>query len=254
MHVGDVTHLSKETIHLASGETLAVDGLVCATGWKQRPPIRFLPDGIDVELGISQKDPDCLRSVVQHADEEILGRFPRIKDQPIVTKHQDLVAEKAPLRLFRFMAPPTLALERNIAFSGLLFVVPTASCAQIQALWIATYLEGDLAISAQPPPYASRTNSTGNQQAENILWESVLHSQYCKWRYPRGAGANCPDFVFDAVPYFDLLLKELGLQSRRKPTMLTEWLDGYVPRDYALLLEEWKAARKAQQDRALKQD
>lgn len=73
---------------------------------------------------------------------------------------------------------------------------------------------------------------------DEITDEIMLHTQWGKWRYPTGYGANLPDFVFDAVPYFDLMLTDLGLQVNRKKG----WADvtePYGPEDYRGLTDEW---------------
>jgi hypothetical protein len=58
-------------------------------------------------------------------------------------------------------------------------------------------------------------------------------------RYPTGYGANLPDFVFDALPYIDLLLQDLGLKVNRKPGLWAEIFHPYSPRDFVGLVDEW---------------
>jgi hypothetical protein len=66
-----------------------------------------------------------------------------------------------------------------------------------------------------------------------------LHSRFGRWRYPCGYGGRFPDFVFDAVPYLDMLCKDLGLQNRRKGTLWKEVFEAYGPEDYKGIAEEW---------------
>ena len=47
VRVADITHLSPKTVHLSNGESIHGDALVCSTGWKHRPCIKFYPEGID---------------------------------------------------------------------------------------------------------------------------------------------------------------------------------------------------------------
>lgn len=44
----------------------------------------------------------------------------------------------------------------------------------------------------------------------------MLYARFGKWRYPAGHGEQFPDFVFDALPYVDLLVGDLGLSVHRK--------------------------------------
>ena len=75
---------------------------------------------------------------------------------------------------------------------------------------------------------------------DELRRETVLHSRFGRWRYPAGYGARFPDFVFDAVPYLDLLLGDLGLPIYRKTGWVAEATEPYGPEDYRGLVEEWK--------------
>lgn len=68
----------------------------------------------------------------------------------------------------------------------------------------------------------------------------MLHTQWGKWRYPTGYGASLPDFVFDALPYIDLLLKDLGLKVNRKDSLFAEMWHPYGPPDWVGLVDEWR--------------
>ena len=39
------------------------------------------------------------------------------------------------------------------------------------------------------------------------------------------------------------MLLELGVNPRRKGSWKREWFEAYMPRDYAGMVEEWKASR-----------
>lgn len=47
-----------------------------------------------------------------------------------------------------------------------------------------------------------------------------------------------PDFVFDAVPYMDLMMRDLGLQANRKQGWKDVW-QPYGPADYRGCVDEW---------------
>jgi hypothetical protein len=73
---------------------------------------------------------------------------------------------------------------------------------------------------------------------EEVTKEVMLHTQWGKWRYPTGYGASLPDFVFDAIPYVDLMVNDLGLKANRK----SGWADvttPYGPPDYKGLVDQW---------------
>ena len=112
----------------------------------------------------------------------------------------------------------------------------------MQALWISAYFDGAL----------SRDLKTleGRDDAEKDLEnEAVLHSRFGKWRYPVGFGARFPDFVFDTVPYLDMLMRDLGLRHWRKGGLLAEMFGGaYGPGDYRGLIEEWEASAQSEKD------
>lgn len=232
VHIADVDSLSGRNVYLSTGEILTTDALLCATGWRHRPPIKFLPDGVDDVLGLPHfsNEPD---SKAQKVDREILTRFPRLKDQPAPNPKARPVAmwpsnalaarePNRPFRLYRFMVPPKLIKDRSIGFAGALMSISTPIIAETQALWLSAYFDGKI------------------HHAEDVSYETVLHSQFGKWRCPAGYGARFPDFAFDALPYLDLMLSELGLSTHRKSGKTAEWFSPYGPKDYRGIVDEWR--------------
>lgn len=51
---------------------------------------------------------------------------------------------------------------------------------------------------------------------EEVMYDATLLTRFGKWRHPFSRADNLPDFTFDALPYFDLLLGDLGLRKWRK--------------------------------------
>ncbi|KAL6354019.1 hypothetical protein LRP88_12650 [Fusarium phalaenopsidis] len=81
--------------------------------------------------------------------------------------------------------------------------------AHLQGLWISAYFLGRL---AKDP-----TAAVGDEVSMSKLrYETVLHNRFGKWRYPIDWGNRNPSFIFDAVPYLDLLQRDLGLEPHRK--------------------------------------
>lgn len=264
VHIADITHLSPSTVHLSDGTSFATDAMVCATGWKHLPPLKFLPDGIDKDLGIPHTpgdEPLFTDELVDRADKEILSRFPRLKRQPVQNKNLKPILEVdgistkdrlnpstplTPYTLYRFMAPPTAALlaRRDIAFAGVLMNFSVPLVAHAQALWINAYFSDRLSPSVIPPslspPGTAGEGDGEGKTLDELRYETVLHSRFGKWRYPAGYGTRYPDFVFDAVPYIDLLLGDLGLKIHRKAGWVAEATEAYGPGDYSGLVEEWR--------------
>ena len=218
VRIANISHLHGNEVHLSTKDVIRADVVVCATGWKKGPSFKF--EQTDMKpSGLNDADMDRLATA---ADHKILTMFPGLKDQPVLRRKP---AKANPMRLYRFIVPPAFIEKRNLAFAGGISSVSTSICASIQGLWISAYMDGKL----------KRFPKT----AEEVIDESFLHSQWGKWRYPCGYGASIPDFAFDALPYFDLLLHDLGLKNHRKSSPMAELIEPYKPRDYAKLVSEW---------------
>ncbi|ORY56341.1 uncharacterized protein BCR38DRAFT_402501 [Pseudomassariella vexata] len=247
IHIADITHLSPHAVHLSNDTVLSSDALSCATGWKILPAIKFLPEGIDKELGIPHApSPSDPYDFIEKADKEILEKFPRLKDQPVINKryaplldnkgmsttdHINPSTPLTPYMLHRFMVPPSpnLLARRDIAFAGFLMHFTIVLSAHIQALWINAYFRGG----------ASIPDCTSAEAMDKLKYETVLFSRFGKWRYSGANGARYPDFVFDVMPYHDLLCRDLGIAVHRKKGMLAELFEPYGPEEYANVVSEW---------------
>jgi hypothetical protein len=256
VHIADITSLSRKTVHLSDGKALPTDALVCATGWKHVAPLTFLPAGLDAKLGMPYKlhpsKASSIAALTTRADAEILTRFPRLKDQPTLNPDYkpltepkgDLAAEERegnlePWRLYRFMVSPAFIASRDIGFSGALMTASTALIAQTQALWLTAFLGGPDDPSEGSSTARKTISPLEHSSLTKIEYETILHTRFGRWRAPGGFGAKFPDFVFDALPYIDLLLTDLGLPYRRKGGELREVFEAYGQGDYKGLVEEW---------------
>jgi hypothetical protein len=219
VHIADVDRLSEKRVHLADGNVLDAEVIVCATGWKNDPVLDKVHAGGTSAL--SFEDVGTLRI---QADKEILEMYPRLRDQPNIGA---LRAEQDEALLYRFIVPPSLVQRRNIAMAGQVSTLSTTACTAVQALWISAFFDGKLGRIAESDGEAFK--------------EAMLLRQWSKWRYPCGYGASKPDLPFDCVPYHDLLLNDLGLQSQRKSGWLANLFEAYGPSDYDGLLKEWLA-------------
>lgn len=246
VHIADVAQLTDHTVRLSTGAELASDALICSTGWRHRPAIQFLPEGIDALLGIPHRGPHANPELVAKADQELLRRFPRLRRQPTLNPHYKPMegvrpseALDEPYRLYRFMVPPALFPRRDVAFAGIVQSISTVYIAQAQALWMTAYFDGHT-----PKSLAARFPQDDKGLAEQLVWDTLLQTQYGKWRCPGGYGSRFPDFVYDGLPYIDQLLNDLGLKSRRKGNIFRELLEPYLTSDYANLVNEWRVMNK----------
>jgi hypothetical protein len=257
IHIADINGLSKQSVHLSNGTKLHTDALCCVTGWKHVPPIKFLPEGIAEEMGVPHMLSDKSfpsGTLLGQVDREILNRFPRLKDQPlqkIQNRHyQPLLENKGvsskeaitpskpltPYTLYHFIAPPSshFLKTRDLAFVGLVLSFSTPMIAHVQSAWVSAYFDDKISSLPRNP---------SSEFMSRFQHEAALHNRFGKWRYPSGFGHSLPDFVFDAVPYLDLLLQDMGLPVHRKGGMLAEITSPYGPEDYATLVDDWKKSQ-----------
>ncbi|KAI0834646.1 FAD/NAD(P)-binding domain-containing protein [Hypoxylon sp. FL0890] len=260
IHIGEISGLSPGRVHLADGTEFESDAFLANTGWKHVPPMKFLPEGIERELGIPHEVVDEApaedlanqRTLIERADKEILERFPRLKQQPVwnkkfipLTEQKGISSDLAsrtpstPYMLYRFLVPPSprFLRPRDIAFIGLQTNFSNTITAHISALWINAYFSGKL---ARDPAKAV----DDKEAMEKLQYETMLHNRFGKWRYPTEWGNKGPNFIFDAVPYFDLLQHDLGLNPYRKGGMFAEISSPYGPEDYRNINEEWLKSQK----------
>ena len=242
-HLAEIERLDADNkVYLSDGQVVDSDVIICATGWKKESGIKL--QNFDVGL---QKSPEERQRLAQEADKRVRDLFPTLKDQPVISKApvssssatavtngvangtngKNGNGASEPMRNYRFIVPSGAVFDRNIAYAGMVSTVCTAMFASIQGLWISAFLDGKL------------TRAPKNDA--EVLDEVMLHTQFGKWRYPCGYGANLPDFAFDSLPYVDLLMNDLGLPCRRKDTQINELLEPYKPRDYKGITQEWLA-------------
>lgn len=248
VHIADIEYLSERAVHLSNGETLSADALVCCTGWKAAPPIRFIPDDLPSTLGLPgavyEHNSDTLR-----ADQRVFSLFPDLskgpdKHIPIPgdrEKHWDFEQTQreyasTAYQLYRFLVPtnPAFLRNRTIAFIGAHLSVHAIVLAQVQALWItAFFMDRVTNIFVQ---------SLASAKLEDIKNEAVLHAEFERLRHPPeagGSGQRYPDLIFDSIPYVDMLLKDLGMQVHRKPSWYKELFEPHGVRDYRDLTQDW---------------
>lgn len=261
VHIADITRLSDHTVHLSTGATLEADVLVCGTGWKDAPQLNFVTNR---ELGLPGFTSPSAWKYIPKADAEILEKCPKLQNQPDPRTYKPMTDNKIeivsePYRLYRFIVPPAFVESRTLAFAGAYRSPATTIIAQAQALWITAFLDNqipdmsdhsikiDVAAPEQlltprsgtTTPQAELGNVDTTEPANRIMYETVLHTQFGKWRYSRGFGARFPELWFDCLPYVDLLLKDVGVENHRKGSWWGERFTPYFPKDYAGIVGEY---------------
>ena len=126
------------------------------------------------------------------------------------------------------MIPPAFVDSRTLAFAGAYRSPATTIIAQTQALWITAFFD-------------QRIPGLNDHNSEHFNYETVLHTQFGKWRYSRGFGARFPELWFDCLPYVDLLLKDIGVRNERKGSWFAERFTPYMPKDYLGIVKEYLA-------------
>ncbi|KAM0227808.1 hypothetical protein ACHAPO_011185 [Fusarium lateritium] len=217
VHIDDIERLEPKRAILTSGKVIDTDAIICSTGWKKESTIKFAED----ELGLPYS-PDKKRALSKAADAQVLSLYPGLKSQPELNVK---AKEANPLRYYRFMVPSQMVKTRDLAFSGMISTVSTATCATIQGHWIAAFMAGKI-----------RSIPSSDKE---ITDEIMLHTQWGKWRFPCGYGADLPDMVFEGLPYCNMLMKDLGLNTHRKGSRYAELTSPYLPADFKGLVEEF---------------
>ena len=241
VHIAHVEYLQESSVKLSNEEIRNVDALVCCTGWKAEPPIKFMPAEVLNKMGIPGSLP-LSAELSGKARRQVLRQRPILEAGPtrrsveaLETPDNDTKSgQLGPYRLYRYVVPADrdFMADRNIAFLGMDLSVHAIMVAQAQALWITAFFENEI----------SDLRSEVIQQRQVEL-DTALHVEYQKLRRPRGAGghgAGFPDLVFDSLPYVDLLLQDLRLRTRRKNNVFADFFRPYSLSDYQGLVREWK--------------
>ncbi|KAF2170748.1 hypothetical protein M409DRAFT_63824 [Zasmidium cellare ATCC 36951] len=222
LHKTDITLSPNGTITHDDNTTHQTDAVIQITGWQLTPTITWSPPGIDASIGIPSKtytpsELDFWASLDARADAHILRQFPRLAHPP--ARKLPFTQPITPMRLYRGIAPPGLTAtgDRSLCFLKMVHCTSNLILAETQALWTFAYLSGNLAINEA-----------------DVYWHTALTSRFGGWRYPWGFSRWYPEFVYDAVPYADMLLGDLGVRRHRKGGWWNwrEWFEGYTVHDY----------------------
>ncbi|KAL4756409.1 uncharacterized protein BDW70DRAFT_166139 [Aspergillus foveolatus] len=236
VHIADLERLERHTVVLSNGDRLHTRAVILCTGWKASPGIRFLPDGIEQELGFPWTPDSLDPELVKQTRKDIYTRLPMLRTFPEARDYHGKHAQGQdanetvlhPFRLARFIVPPVLWDDHSIAFLGTVTTFNTPLVTEVQALWALVYLN-----------HGSQLHYNHHDK-ESLVRKTALHTEFCALRSPADHGARNADFVFEVLPYLDMLLQDLGLRTARKGSWWKNLFLPHQPRDYAGLVEEWK--------------
>jgi hypothetical protein len=239
VEIAEITALDSHKAALSNGKVLLADTLICCTGWKPAPPVKFLPEGIEAEIGLPGNSEVAEDKELVEIAKEVDRSIPGLRCGP---RRRLLLGEAAvlskrtsqrsqPFRLYRFMIPASanFLTQRNLAFIGAHLALNATTVCQTQALWITAFFQNKIAHLSE-----------AKTDAKQVRHQTLLHSEFCRVRRPpdgAGVGERCPDLVFDGFLYTDLLLRDLGLAHFRKQSAWQELFGRYWPSDYAGLTD-----------------
>lgn len=226
--------MSENTVHLSNGETLdGVDGAIFATGWTVTtsnifdPPISSLPIPIASEDGQSQK---YWADLEAQGDEEVLQRLPELAKSPATTPTFQRPLTHTPLRLYRYVLPtsPPRIESRDLMFLGLVGDAQVLIWCEVSALWGVSFLAGMRDLP--------KKLDMDKEIATVHAWSTR--------RYP-GRGKAKPLAGLEIQDVIDTMMKDLGLEPRRKKGWFKDWFVPYRASDYEGIVEEFIRKAKA---------
>ncbi|KAI0435131.1 FAD/NAD(P)-binding domain-containing protein [Xylaria sp. FL1042] len=277
----DVTSLGETMVQLSDGSNLKADAVVCCTGWKCTPPIKFKPEGISEEIGLPreavsrQQDPikgsrdnshQSRRKTTTNKPESqdrqnedmrswaharIKARCSQLGFSPKRTLPGDSKAQKGWGLSPKLHTNTLLPLDSSeTPYQLYRFLAPSSPrfLKQRNIAFIGMHRSVHAIIVAQAQALwvtAFFENRLREElDPETVSLSTTLHTEYERLRRPResgGSGTSFPDLVFDSIPYTDLLLEDLGLRTMRKRGLWANIAQPHLPADYRGLLLEWLA-------------
>jgi dimethylaniline monooxygenase (N-oxide forming) len=145
----NVEKLEDKRVVLVSGKQIECDALVVCTGWKST--YSMFDAGLTKELGlpvpvedVDREESQKWEGLIKKADKKVLEMFPVLATAPA---YPTKVTTTTPNRFYRSMLPANLDPEdQSIIFLGALGTTQSLTVAEIQSLWAAAYLSGNLKV------------------------------------------------------------------------------------------------------------
>ncbi|KAI1878294.1 uncharacterized protein JN550_000476 [Neoarthrinium moseri] len=242
-HAGDVTVHRTEpesfvdnTVKLRNGTQLKTDYVILCTGFdKNYDPF---DDDLEVQCGLkldstekgkwarletrAAKTVDVLLPVLRESGVP-LRDLETMKTETINGEKKQL--SFGPSRHYRRMVAPKLAAEgdRSIFFPGLMHNVYTPLVGEVQALWGVAFMLGLHDVPSLP-----------EMEEEAAVWNAWTAKRYLTQGRKHSYG------IYDFISYIDLLLSDLGIQTRRKTNPFADKFLPYYPKHYRGIIDEFR--------------
>ncbi|KAK3291025.1 uncharacterized protein B0H64DRAFT_451666 [Chaetomium fimeti] len=243
-HAGDCTvhrtgieSFTDNKVHLSDGTQVSTDYVVLCTGFDKsyQPFSRELQRTFGLTNDLDPADQERWAKAEARAEVAVDNKLPTLRNPPLSSGqvessvHREAGSNHGPSRHYRRLIVPGMAAEgdRSIVFPGFIHSIYTPMVSEVQALWGSAFLLGLL----DPPDQAEMEREV----AEWNVWS--------RKRYP-AQGRKHAYAIFDFLSYIDTLLKDLGINTRRKQNVLANLFVPTYPRDFHNLLEEFKQAQE----------
>ena len=152
------------------------------------------------------------------------SRPPAFPFLPAVERSKLMAADDG-AQLYRHLVHPDLP---GLAFAGYNHSFFHTTGVELGMLWLGASLNGDLVMPTR-----------------DAMIASIARVQ--KWKRAHLAFEPVRGFLISGAyhRYFDVLVGDLGLRTRRKSSLLADWFEPYAPADYASIYSEYATAQDA---------
>jgi dimethylaniline monooxygenase (N-oxide forming) len=235
-----VFHAGDCTVHRSEPRCLEDNAVKLVDGTEIRPDYMILCTGFDknyepfdektsLDLGLTY-DPKTVKKwaeLAQEGENEVDKALPVLKKSNVAVRAKEQL--HGPSRHYRRMVVPELAEkgDRSIIFPGLMHNVYTPLVGEVQALWGVAFLLG---LHDVP--------KIDEMEKEVATWNVWTAKRY------RTQGKKHSYGIYDFISYIDVLLEDLGVNTRRKSSWIMDTFEPYYPRHYKGIAQEYRDALK----------
>ncbi|KAI1101539.1 FAD/NAD(P)-binding domain-containing protein [Jackrogersella minutella] len=226
------------TATLKSGAQIDADFIIMCTGWGDH--FAMFDAEHKAKIGLPGYEGHPVSPVStdgvdwnhydEMADKMLNERLPFLAKTPDLAYPKSLDPKQQKMwRLYRRAIPLTLAQknDRSLAILGQIHTIQTPLVSEVQTLWVILYLSGEIDLP-----------DVNEMALEVSLWNAWTRKRYLS------QGQKFPYSLYDFLPYVDSIFSDLGLKSRRKSNVFSEFLSPYHPHDFNGFVDEYLAKRR----------
>ncbi|KAM7189491.1 cofactor FMO1 enzyme is FAD [Naviculisporaceae sp. PSN 640] len=228
IHQSAIKSLSaKDHVNLEDGSVLATDVIIHCTGFDKGFSAFSLE--LQEELGLSYDRTKLTRwtALDEQGEKTVEELLPYLASSVprALPDHGAQKSRSGPNRHYRRLAVPELAArgDRSILFPGHVHSPFTPLVAELQALWGVSWMLGLRDLPGK----------------EEMELEVATFNAWTRKRYLE-QGEKHAYFIYDYISYLDTLMRDLGLNPRRKSNPFSEIFVRYRPSDYRGILDDAK--------------